>query len=176
MTQVIVLPYDPKWRAAFQAEAALIADLLGENAPAIHHIGSTSIPGICAKPVIDILIEFTEVSAIEARNAGMIDLGYEVMGEFGIPGRRYYRKDNGSGVRTHQVHAFQAGSEQVIRHLAFRDYLIAHPERAAAYSDLKRQLAAQHPDSMDDYIAGKDAFIKETDRSAEQWRAISRNS
>lgn len=166
MTQVVVLPYDPKWRAAFQAEAALIADLLGEDAPAIHHIGSTSIPGIYAKPVIDILVEFTDIPAMEARNAGMIDLGYEVMGEFGIPGRRYYRKNNSSGVRTHQVHAFQAGSEQVIRHLAFRDYLISHPERAKAYSDLKQQLAAEYPNSMDDYITGKDAFIRETDQLA----------
>lgn len=101
----------------------------------------------------------------------MESLGYEVMGEFGIPGRRYFRKDNREGIRTHQIHVFEAGSAQVERHLAFRDYLIAKPEDARKYSDLKRKLAQENPQNMDRYINGKGDFIKEMDRRAAQWRA-----
>ncbi len=166
-----VVPHNPCWREAFEAEAALVAGALGYNAVAIHHIGSTAIPGIYAKPVIDILVEFVDVTVLEAANERMERLGYEVKGEFGILGRRYFRKDNKNGVRTHQIHAFPAGSEQVTHHLAFRDYMNAHPERANAYSELKRKLAAEYPDNMNDYMDGKDAFIKETVQMALRWLA-----
>jgi GrpB-like predicted nucleotidyltransferase (UPF0157 family) len=169
MTAVVVVRHDPSWREAFETEAAILARVLGDNAVAIHHIGSTAIPGIYAKPVIDILVEFADVEALDALGPQMEQLGYEVMGEFGMPGRRYFRKDNDAGVRTHQIHAFPAGTEQVIRHLAFRDYMVAHPERANAYSELKRRLAAEYPDSMNDYMDGKDGFIKETDEMAALW-------
>jgi GrpB-like predicted nucleotidyltransferase (UPF0157 family) len=101
----------------------------------------------------------------------MESLGYEVMGEYGIPGRRYFRKDNREGIRTHHIHAFEAGSAEVERHLAFRDYMIAHPVDAQRYSELKRKLAEEHPQNMDGYMDGKDGFIKEMDRRAAQWRA-----
>jgi GrpB-like predicted nucleotidyltransferase (UPF0157 family) len=93
------------------------------------------------------------------------------MGEYGIPGRRYFRKDDPEGVRTHHVHAFQAGSDEVVRHLAFRNYLRAHPADAQRYSELKRKLAREHPREMDAYMDGKDGFIKEMDRRAAAWRA-----
>jgi GrpB-like predicted nucleotidyltransferase (UPF0157 family) len=92
------------------------------------------------------------------------------MGEYGIPGRRYFRKDNQEGIRTHQIHAFETGSAEVERHLAFRDYMIAHPGDAQRYGELKRKLAEQHPQSIDRYMDGKDGFIKEIDRRAAQWR------
>ena len=96
-------------------------------------------------------------------------LGYEAMGEFGIPSRRYFRKDNQEGIRTYQIHVFDAGSAQIDRHLAFRDYMIAHPEDARKYSELKRKLAKEHSQSIDGYMDGKDGFIKETDRKALRW-------
>jgi GrpB-like predicted nucleotidyltransferase (UPF0157 family) len=110
---------------------------------------------------------------LDGQNAAMESLGYEAMGEYGIPGRRYFRKSNGEGIRTHHVHAFAAGSAEAERHLAFRDYMIAHPEDARAYSELKRKLAAEHPRNIDGYMDGKDAFIKEMDRRAAEWRASS---
>src|SRR5688572_23286552 len=97
-------------------------------------------------------------------------LGYEVMGEFGIPGRRYFRKDDGEGIRAHQIHTFEASSDQARRHLAFRDFLIAHPDEANQYSALKRRLAAEHPHDADSYMDGKDAFIQQIDRRAAVWR------
>jgi GrpB-like predicted nucleotidyltransferase (UPF0157 family) len=170
MRKVKVVPHNPQWRDAFEAEAKQVAAALGENVVAIHHIGSTAIPDIYAKPVVDLLVEVRDITEVDGRSSAMESLGYEVMGEYGIPGRRYFRKDSREGIRTHNIHAFEAGSAEVERHLAFRDYMIAHPGDAQRYSELKRKLAEEHPRSMDGYMDGKDGFIKEMDRRAAQWR------
>lgn len=170
MRKVEVVPHDPRWRDAFAAEAKRVASALGDNVSAVHHIGSTAIPDIHAKPVIDLLVEAGDIAEVDGRSSAMELLGYEVMGEYGIPGRRYFRKDNGEGIRTHHVHVFEAGSAEAERHLAFRDYMIAHPAEAQSYSELKRKLADEHPQSIDDYMDGKDDFIKEADRRAARWR------
>lgn len=171
MMKVEVVPHDPRWRDAFEAEAKLVAAALGDNVAAVHHVGSTAIPDIYAKPVIDLLVEVLDIAGVDARSPAMESLGYEVMGEYGIPGRRYFRKDDREGVRTHHIHAFESGSAEVERHLAFRDYMTAHPLDAQRYSELKRKLAEENPQSMDGYMDGKDAFIKEMDRRAARWRA-----
>jgi GrpB-like predicted nucleotidyltransferase (UPF0157 family) len=170
MKKVVVVPHDPRWRDAFEAEAKRVAAALGENVVAVHHVGSTAIPNIYAKPVIDLLVEVRGIAEVDGRSDAMESLGYEVLGEYGIRGRRYYRKDNGQGVRTHNVHAFEAGSEEAERHLAFRDYMIAHPSEAQRYGELKRRLADEHPQDFDGYMDGKDGFIKEMDRRAALWR------
>ena len=170
MKKVEVVPHDPRWRDAFEAEAKHVAAALGENVVAIHHIGSTAIPNIYAKPVVDLLVEVGDIAGVDGRRSAMESLGYEVMGEYGIPGRRYFRKDDQEGIRTHNVHAFEAGSGEVERHLAFRDYMIAHPGDARRYSELKRKLAEEHPQDLDGYMDGKDGFIKEMDRRAARWR------
>lgn len=170
MRKVEVVPHNPQWRDAFEAEAKPVAVALGENVVAIHHIGSTAIPDIYAKPVVDLLVEVGDITEVDGRSSAMESLGYEVMGEYGIPGRRYFRKDNREGIRTHNIHAFEAGSTEVERHLAFRDYMIAHPGEARRYSELKMKLAEAHPQSMDGYMDGKDGFIKEMDRRAARWR------
>jgi GrpB-like predicted nucleotidyltransferase (UPF0157 family) len=170
MRKVEVVPHNPQWRDAFGAEAKHVADALGENVVAIHHVGSTAIPNIFAKPVIDLLVEVRDIAEVDGRSSAMESLGYEVMGEYGIPGRRYFRKDNREGIRTYHVHAFEADSSEVERHLAFRDYMIAHPVDAQRYSELKRRLAEEHPQSPDGYMDGKDGFIKEMDQRAARWR------
>jgi GrpB-like predicted nucleotidyltransferase (UPF0157 family) len=171
MSKVKVVPHNPQWRDAFEAEAKQVAAALGEHVVAVHHIGSTAIPNIYAKPVVDLLVEIRDITEVDNRSSAMESLGYEVMGEYGIPGRRYFRKDNPEGIRTHNLHAFAAGSAEVERHLTFRDYMLAHPVDAQRYSELKRKLAEEHPQSMDGYMDGKDGFIKEMDRRAAQWRA-----
>jgi GrpB-like predicted nucleotidyltransferase (UPF0157 family) len=170
MRKVEVVPHDPQWRDAFEAEAKHVVAALGENVVAIHHIGSTAIPNIYAKPVIDLLVEVRDITEVDGQSSAMESLGYEVMGEYGIPGRRYFRKDNQEGIRTHHIHAFEAGSAEVERHLAFRDYMIAHHGDAQRYSELKKKLAEEHPQSIDGYMDGKDSFIKEMNRRAAQWR------
>ena len=171
MRKVEVVPHNPRWRDSFEAEAKHVAAVLGENAVAIHHIGSTAIPNIYAKPVVDLLVEVRDITEVDGRSSAMESLGYEVMGEYGIPGRRYFRKETLEGIRTHHIHAFEAGSAEVERHLAFCDYMIAHPVEAQRYSELKRKLAEEHPQSIDGYMDGKDGFIKEIDQRAARWRA-----
>jgi GrpB-like predicted nucleotidyltransferase (UPF0157 family) len=170
MRTVVVVPHDPQWYEEFNVESKQVTDALGHNVVAIHHIGSTAIPGMYAKPIIDILVEVQEITAVDGHNASIESLGYEVMGEFGIPGRRFFRKDNQEGIRTHHIHSFAVGSDRVTRHLAFRDYMIAHFEDARAYSELKQRLAIEHPTNINGYMDGKDEFIKAIDRKAAQWR------
>lgn len=166
-----VVDYDPDWPVAYSDEARNVSKAAGNTLLRIHHIGSTSIPGIKAKPVIDILLEVESVEALDERTMEFQALGYEVMGEFGIPGRRYYRRDNDSGVRTHQIHAFKAGAPDVVRHLAFRDYMRSHPTVASQYGELKARLAKEHSHGMGAYTDGKDSFVKEHERLALQWMA-----
>jgi GrpB-like predicted nucleotidyltransferase (UPF0157 family) len=135
----------------------------------IHHIGSTAIPHIYAKPIIDLLVEVKDILVVDQCDSAMEKLGYVVMGEFGIPDRRFFLKDNAAGIRTHHVHVFAIDSPQIQRHLAFRDYLIAHLGIAQEYSDLKRDLAQQYPQDIQGYMDGKDGFIKEIDQQAAQW-------
>jgi GrpB-like predicted nucleotidyltransferase (UPF0157 family) len=170
-----VVAHDPEWKQRFDAEAERIRAVLGHTVVALHHIGSTAIPGISAKPIIDGLLEVNDLSALDDQASAMEELGYEVMGEFGIPGRRYFRKDDAHGDRTHQLHAFVIGSADIVRHLAFRDYLIANPEQAQAYSALKENLAAKHPQDFEAYIQGKDAFVKDREAKALAWWSEQKN-
>ena len=168
--RIQVVAHDPAWRIEFEAEAKRISRALGDIVVSLHHIGSTAIPGIFAKPIIDILLEVDDIVELDDRSSAMEELGYEAMGEFGILGRRYFRKNNASGVRTHQVHAFEADSTEVERHLAFRDYMIAHPVEAQTYSELKQKLAQEHPDDIEAYMDGKIPYIKEHEARAIAWR------
>jgi GrpB-like predicted nucleotidyltransferase (UPF0157 family) len=144
---------------------------MGENIVAIRHIGSTAIPGIYAKPVIDFLIEVKDVTKTDEQNAAMVAIGYEAMGEFGLTGRRYFRKDRSPGIRTYHVHTYEVGSPEITRHLVFRDCMIAHPEAAQQYSELKRKLAKQYPQDIEGYMDGKDEFVKRMEKKALEWRS-----
>jgi len=169
MRKVEVVPYNPDWGRIFETESKLVKEALGEITVAVHHIGSTAIPGICAKPIIDLLIEVTDIEKVDLKNSEMESLGYEVMGEYGIPERRYFRKENREGIRTYHIHMFKVATDQVTRHLAFRDYLIAHPKEAQKYSELKMKLARKFPTNIDGYIEGKNGFVQEIEQKALQW-------
>ena len=169
--RVQVVAHDSAWKGDFEAEADQIAYALGDIVVSLHHIGSTAIASIFAKPIIDILLEVDDIARLDNRTPVMEQLGYEAMGEFGIRGRRYFRKDDASGISTHHVHTFQADSPEIDRYLAFRDYMIAHPEEARKYGALKQRLAREHPDDIETYMAGKDPYIKEHEAKAIAWRA-----
>ncbi len=134
----------------------------------LHHIGSTAVPGLQAKPIIDMLAEVRDIEKIDSLNSDMIAAGYTPKGEYGIPGRRYFFKGS-EEKHSHHLHAFQSGNTEVTRHLLFRDYLRSHPEEARAYASLKESLVARFPNDIDVYMQGKDAFIKELDRRAVIW-------
>ena len=169
--KVEVVPHDPSWQSVFEDESRQLSVALGDNTIAIHHIGSTSIPTIYAKPIIDILIEVKDLTKVDDRNIQIEALGYVAMGEFGIIDRRFFYKDNLGRIRTHHIHTFKAGSSQIDRHLAFRDYLRCHPEDAQKYSKLKQKLAQQYPDDIEKYMDGKSEFIREIDSKAAEWQA-----
>ena len=147
-----------------------MAVAFGDQAIAIHHIGSTCIPDVPAKPIIDILIEVHDIETVDHLNEQMRSLGYEPRGELGIAGRRYFRKRN-DGEHTRHVHVFQTGHAEVERHLSFRDFLIAHPEEAQAYGRLKGMLASQFAEDRGRYTEAKSGFIEEMVRRARAWKA-----
>ncbi len=162
------MPHDPRWAGVFERARASLARALAVPTTCIHHIGSTAVPGILAKPIIDILVEAQALDHLDAATPAMEGLGYEVMGEFGIAGRRYFRKSSETGIRLVHVHGFLKGSPGAIRHLAFRDFLLENPEVAQDYSRLK-QRALEDWRGMDAYIAGKAQFVQATERLALEW-------
>lgn len=165
---VRVTDHDPRWKDMFEEEAARIRAVLGENCVAVCHIGSTAVAGLAAKPVIDIMPVVKDLAPVDGLNPAFEALGYECMGEYGIPGRRYYRK--GGDERTHQIHLFaEESAADISRHLAVRDYLRAHPAEAAEYGALKRSLAARFPEDIEGYCDGKDAFVRALEERALSW-------
>lgn len=166
-----LVPYDPVWPSAFAREAARLKDALGDVLQRLEHIGSTAIPGLTAKPVIDILAIASDVALLDTRSQAFETLGYQVRGEFGIPGRRYFRKDDDIGRRTHHIHAFTVGANEITRHLDFRDYLRAHPAVAEEYRALKESLAAKCGDDPPCYSDGKTDFIRDVEQKAAIWRS-----
>lgn len=169
--RVEILPYDQAWADQYKEEAGAITKVLGERLVAVHHVGSTSIPGLAAKPIIDILPVLRDIETLVADDAGMQALGYEGLGEYGLPARRYFRKLDGQRHLVH-VHAYGESNPEIERHLAFRDYLIAHAEKASQYAKLKMELAQRYPHDSEAYQDGKHDWIQATEQLALDWYRI----
>jgi GrpB-like predicted nucleotidyltransferase (UPF0157 family) len=159
-----VVPYNPNWPIYFEEEAKLIKAALGSNCIAIHHIGSTSVPSLSAKPIIDMIPVVKSIRDVDTKNAEMLALGYEAKGENGIPFRRLFGK--GIALRTHHVHIFEQNSLEIERHLKFRDWMRNHISDREAYAQLKINLAQQFPNDIMSYCLGKDEFIASIDAKA----------
>ncbi|GGG54962.1 GrpB family protein [Paenibacillus radicis (ex Gao et al. 2016)] len=170
MRKVEVTPYQSQWEERFKESAASLQDLLGAEIVTIHHIGSTSVPGLAAKPVIDVLPVVKDIKRIDAYEAVMRAEGYMPKGENGIAGRRYFAK--GGDSRTHHIHIYEQGHVQIARHLAFRNYLRNHAEMAHTYGQLKIELASRFPLDIDAYIKGKEHLASELDRLALLWQRL----
>ena len=153
-----ILDYDPAWPEAFEAAAAEIKDVLGDQVVALHHVGSTSVAGLSAKPVIDILAEVRSLEGLDALNDAMAGLGYEAFGEHGLPHRRFFQRKV-EGRRTHHVHAFPAAHSEVKRHLLFRDFLRENPDVATNYANLKMFMLKMPGLTRQGYSDGKQPFI-----------------
>jgi GrpB-like predicted nucleotidyltransferase (UPF0157 family) len=172
---IILAGYDPAWPALFEEEHERIQAAIGNWAVAIEHVGSTAIPGIAAKPIIDIGVALERLADALMCITPLIELGYQCMGEFGIPGRIYFRKltDNprpgqvNDGVgRTHQIHMYQRDHEQFVWHIAFRDYLRSHADARREYEALKRRLAVEHAGDIEAYAVAKSDFVQNILRKA----------
>lgn len=166
---VQVVPHDPSWAESYHREASKLSAILGEQVIAAFHAGSTSIPGIKAKPVVDILLVVSDIHKVDDYDTRLAELGYEAIGEMGIPGRRFFTRTEGD-VRTHNIHIFQFDHPEVEQMLNFRDYLRSHPEEAEQYSHLKEELSVLYSEDIDSYIAGKSSFIRKTIQDAAKWR------
>jgi GrpB-like predicted nucleotidyltransferase (UPF0157 family) len=129
--------YSPDWPIEFEREAGRLRALLGEEIVANHHIGSTSVPGLDAKPIIDLLPLVRDITRIDGYTDRMTEAGYRAWGEYGLPGRRYFTKDSGE-FRAHNIHVYATGDPEVTRHLAFCAYLRAHPDAQREYVAVKR--------------------------------------
>lgn len=170
MRNIFVVPYNDNWPHAYAHEVALWTHVLGPELVAIHHVGSTSVPGLQAKPVIDIMPLVREIEWIDSFNPTLASLGYEARGEYGIAGRRYFTK-GGDYHRSHNVHIYEPSNPEVQKHLDFRDYLRTFPAEAEKYGALKEQVALAHPQDIYGYMDGKDAFIQDMLLKAQTWRA-----
>jgi GrpB-like predicted nucleotidyltransferase (UPF0157 family) len=160
--------YSPDWPDRFAREAEALNLILGEEFVCIHHIGSTAVPGLAAKPIIDLLPVVLNVNRIDALARKFEAAGYKAWGEYGLQGRRYFTKDNGEH-RAHNVHIFQKDNPDIERHLAFVAYLRSHEQARHDYAQLKREVYARHPADIDAYNLGKDAWIKRVEVIAVKW-------
>ncbi|WP_053363437.1 GrpB family protein [Bacillus sp. FJAT-27251] len=167
MRKVQVCPYDEEWVFMFIKESKKLKRIFDNEIVEIHHIGSTSVQGLTAKPIIDILPVVKNINVVDQFNNEMKNIGYEPKGENGITGRRYFQK--GGDNRTHHIHIYGVGSPEIDRHLAFRDYLRIDPDMKKKYGDLKEKLALEFPYDIESYINGKDHLVREIEEKALEW-------
>jgi GrpB-like predicted nucleotidyltransferase (UPF0157 family) len=165
---VELVPHNPEWAARAAAESARLAEAIGETLVRIEHVGSTSIPGIIAKPTIDLMPIVRSLHELDARQPQVEAFGYVWRDEFGIPGRRYCIREE-HRKRLFHVHCHQEGHPEIARTLVFRDYLRAHAEEARAYEALKRVAAAKHPSDTLAYSNAKSDWIKACIERATEW-------
>jgi putative glutamine amidotransferase len=154
-----IAEYDPAWPEKFEAEATRIGDALGDVAVRIEHVGSTSVPGLASKPIVDIQLSVDSLVPRAPYARPLVALGYRHGIDLTIPEREYFKGDV-DGVRSFHVHVCEAGTEWERVHLAFRDWLREHPDEASAYADLKRRLVAEHPNDRFGYTEAKGEFIR----------------
>lgn len=174
MRKVEVCSYNEKWSLMFNQEEKKLKLIFGNEILDIFHIGSTSVPNLKAKPIIDIMATVNEIDNVDKFNEEMKKIGYEAKGENGISGRRYFQK--GGDNHNYHLHIFKAGSYEVKRHLAFRDYLKFHPKVMRSYGELKEKLAEKFPYDIESYINGKDTLIKEIESKAITWYKEEKNN
>ncbi len=156
---VALVPHDPAWAARAEALGAGVRAAGAGVFRAVHHMGSTAIPGIPAKPVIDLLAEAETLEAVEGARGPLAALGWRWRGENGLVGRRYFTRDDpATGTHAAHLHVYASGDPAIAWHLAFRDRLRAEPATAGAYAQEKARCAALHPDDSAAYTACKQAW------------------
>ena len=170
---VVIVDYNPDWPLEFASLCQVIGSALGELAIAIEHIGSTSVPGLPAKPIIDLDVVIASRELLPQVIQRLAGLGYVHEGDKGVPGREAFTCDvmtpqDGSGRRwpEHHMYVCCQDSDELAHHLVFRDYLRAYPQVASAYAQLKRQLSERYRNDREAYTEGKTAFVEGVLRKA----------
>ena len=157
---VVVVPYDEAWARAFEAVREELQAALGELAVRIEHVGSTSVPGLSAKPIIDIDVVIHDTSLLPDAVSALAGIGYIHEGDGGIPGREMFKYTGKEHLQKHHLYVCAEDSAELKRHTAFRDYLRSHPEAVREYSRVKEEGAALYPFDIDSYIGHKSPFIE----------------
>jgi GrpB-like predicted nucleotidyltransferase (UPF0157 family) len=160
MREIVIVDYDPKWPELFAVEAAGISEAFGLSLLRLEHIGSTSVPGLAAKPIVDIQAVVRSVLEAQKAASALAEIGWR-QGVFDLdPERRlYFKKENAEGVRTHQLHVYAPDHPSAAEHLLFRDYLRRHPGEVTRYLDLKRQLVEAHQYNGIAYSLAKTEYV-----------------
>ena len=157
---VVVLPYDAQWRQDFLKIKDELIDALGQLAVSIEHVGSTSVQGLSAKPIIDVDVVIKDYSVLDRVIISLENIGYRYEGDLGIAGREAFKYDGKDHLRKHHLYVCPQDSAELHRHIAFRDYLRSHPEAAREYGRIKEEGARLYPFDIDGYIEYKSPFIE----------------
>lgn len=179
MRIIEVTDYSPDWERMYYDESLILRSVFGSNLVDIQHIGSTSVPGLKAKPTIDILISVHDLDEVEEVNERLMNFGYTVHGEYGIPGRRFFSKirylNSNDWVSDYHVHVFHEDDMYNIeRHISLREFLKANPDRSMEYGNLKSQIALKFPNDGSGYTDAKGDYVKKLEEDALHWYRNSR--
>lgn len=165
---VRILDHDPAWATLANSELRRIKEELGKVAVRMEHVGSTAVPGLAAKPILDLQLSVADI-ALRERYVGPLErLGYLFVPAPELPDYHFFARPP-ERPRTHHLHVCEAGSAHEARHVAVRDFLRTHDEEAARYADLKRQVVARHPEDRVAYIDGKEEYLAALEGRALMW-------
>ncbi len=159
--RVIVMPYNEEWKKAFSDIKNELDDALGDLALSIEHVGSTSVEGLSAKPIIDIDVVIEDISKLESVIAALKKIGYRHEGDLGVPGREAFKYDGKEHLMKHHLYVCAKDAKELKRHLAFRDYLRTHADAVEAYGKVKEEGARLYPEDIDKYIEYKSPVIED---------------
>lgn len=152
-------PYDPHWPQLYIGEALRLSSVLGEQVASIHHVGSTSVPGMCARPVIDILVEVRDFEGVERYYPPMRAYGYMPLAQASTETVHFFFRENEEGIRTHNIYLVREGEDDARRLVLLRNFLVENPEEAKEYCALKEELARRYGDDPKKYEQGKADYI-----------------
>ncbi len=155
---LIIEDYDPRWPKLFETLSSRLASVLNELVDSIEHVGSTSVPGLAAKPIIDIDVLLRSSSALPVVIRKLAEFGYEYQGDLGVSGREAFRA-KALGIK-HHLYVCPPGSREYDRHIAFRNHLREHAADANAYAQLKRELATRFGADREGYNRAKSEFVE----------------
>ena len=157
---VVVVPYDEQWKQDFLMIKNELTEALGQLSTGIEHVGSTSVQGLSAKPIIDIDVIIKDYTVFEDVITALGKIGYRHEGDLGITGREAFKYDGKEHLRKHHLYVCPEDSPELKRHIAFRDHLRTHPEAVREYSRIKEEGASLYPNDMERYIEHKSPFIE----------------
>ena len=169
MSTYTIESYNPEWVKKFEGIKAMLEGVFGSQALAIEHVGSTSVPGMKAKPIIDVLVVVKDISLLDTEKSVMKSKGYLVEENYVAPNSLLFRRIDEAGNKLEHIHVCESGAPMEKQFLAMREYLRMFPEEAQSYALLKDELVKKYPNDYESYRADKDPFLKSLEARAYKW-------